>query len=100
VVGGKVADNLTILSWKKFMNEDAKVEAEEKVGKVLGECQQKRVLRHDQSFFSCLAQFAISYLKWEQWAERRRSDELSGYLSLVLEIAEVFRFMGTAKDCF
>jgi hypothetical protein len=68
-VGEKVADSLTILSWKKFINDEANVEAEVKVGKVLGECRQSKVSRHDQSFFGCFAQFVISDLKWERRAE-------------------------------
>jgi hypothetical protein len=52
------------------------------------------------SFFSCLAQFAISDLKWEQRAERRKSDELSEYLISGLDRLALWKRISSVVSVF
>jgi hypothetical protein len=68
-VTGNEADNLEILSAKKSIKDEARVEAESQAGNVLGDWRERSELRHCHSFFGWLARLEISNLKWERRAE-------------------------------
>ena len=74
----KEADSLVILSLKKFRNDVARSDAEEKVGRFLGKVRDRREFRIGQSFFGFLQFWLIRVLY---------KDRLDAEISLATSLA-------------